>query len=67
VTDWGQPVEPGEELPLLMRLGRDRTPEMTAQRRSDGRVVDVLATIGARRSTGDVPREDQVTDWRPWP
>jgi hypothetical protein len=36
-------------------------------RRRDGTVVDVLATIGARRAPRDIPREDQVRDWRPWP
>jgi hypothetical protein len=60
----GQPVEPGAELPLLARIGKAcKRAEPTATRR-DGTVVSWRATLGLPEP-GELPREDQVHDWRP--
>ena len=62
----GQPLEPGAPLPLLARIGRARKPaEATATRASDGRTVNIWATLGSR-DPRDVLAEDRVT-WRPVP
>jgi hypothetical protein len=58
----GQPVPPGGQLPLLARLSRRRKPDMTGTR-TDGRTVDILATIGARREPPD-PLGDDAAGWR---
>jgi hypothetical protein len=63
----GQPVEPGEELPLLVRLGRARKPTGATGKRRDGTTVNIWKSLGMRDpGEDDRPREDQVP-WYPWP
>lgn len=60
----GQPVEPGEALPLLARIGRARTPATATATRTDGTEVNIWKTLGMDDPGDGRPREDQVR-WRP--